>query len=426
MPLYVPPRLSPERLRGALTLALRAVRSLECTRAVRGRHRRLRARQRARARGRHAAVAGAELADAEGRARGRAVVRGSGRGGAARGAAAHGAARRRARGGCDSTSAAITGPIAGRSRRSRTSDASRRASSASWRSPRPAARPGACRCGSTCIRRSGRRCARRWRARSASTKRPCRSGARGWAGRRGSRCATWRPASGRRRALARRRRSRGRRSAACGASRGCAPSGVATELGTVGEAEASWARTAMRAWRCAAWSRRCRRSIGSAGSGCPSTRSASRPRAARCTGWRSPARGSAASASSPAWRRARPTVRWLVRAARPGVTATARARPRRPRGAGTPREAADRRVGRRARHRRRRRHRERHRSASTSTATAARARTRLDVDDVTLDMPAVARQPVGGLRADRRRRDWLARRRAHRALARPSASARRV
>jgi D-alanine-D-alanine ligase len=31
MPLYVPPRLSPERLRGALTLALRAVRSLECT-----------------------------------------------------------------------------------------------------------------------------------------------------------------------------------------------------------------------------------------------------------------------------------------------------------------------------------------------------------------------------------------------------------
>src|SRR5207248_11227183 len=31
MPLYVPPRLSPERLRGALTLALRAARALECT-----------------------------------------------------------------------------------------------------------------------------------------------------------------------------------------------------------------------------------------------------------------------------------------------------------------------------------------------------------------------------------------------------------
>ena len=31
MPLYVPPRLSPERLRGALTLAMRAVRALECT-----------------------------------------------------------------------------------------------------------------------------------------------------------------------------------------------------------------------------------------------------------------------------------------------------------------------------------------------------------------------------------------------------------
>jgi D-alanine-D-alanine ligase len=31
MPLYVPPRLSPERLRGALTLALRATRALECT-----------------------------------------------------------------------------------------------------------------------------------------------------------------------------------------------------------------------------------------------------------------------------------------------------------------------------------------------------------------------------------------------------------
>jgi D-alanine-D-alanine ligase len=31
MPLYVPPRLSPERLRGALTLAMRATRALECT-----------------------------------------------------------------------------------------------------------------------------------------------------------------------------------------------------------------------------------------------------------------------------------------------------------------------------------------------------------------------------------------------------------
>jgi D-alanine-D-alanine ligase len=31
MPLYVPPRLSPERLRGALTLAMRAARALECT-----------------------------------------------------------------------------------------------------------------------------------------------------------------------------------------------------------------------------------------------------------------------------------------------------------------------------------------------------------------------------------------------------------
>jgi len=31
LPLYVPPRLSPERLRGALTLAMRAVRALECT-----------------------------------------------------------------------------------------------------------------------------------------------------------------------------------------------------------------------------------------------------------------------------------------------------------------------------------------------------------------------------------------------------------
>jgi D-alanine-D-alanine ligase len=31
MPMYVPPRLSPERLRGALTLALRAARALECT-----------------------------------------------------------------------------------------------------------------------------------------------------------------------------------------------------------------------------------------------------------------------------------------------------------------------------------------------------------------------------------------------------------
>ena len=31
MPLYVPPRLSAERLRGALTLAMRAVRALECT-----------------------------------------------------------------------------------------------------------------------------------------------------------------------------------------------------------------------------------------------------------------------------------------------------------------------------------------------------------------------------------------------------------
>lgn len=31
MPLYVPPRLSPERLRGALTVALRAARALECT-----------------------------------------------------------------------------------------------------------------------------------------------------------------------------------------------------------------------------------------------------------------------------------------------------------------------------------------------------------------------------------------------------------
>jgi D-alanine-D-alanine ligase len=31
MPLYVPPRLSPERLRGALTLAMRASRALECT-----------------------------------------------------------------------------------------------------------------------------------------------------------------------------------------------------------------------------------------------------------------------------------------------------------------------------------------------------------------------------------------------------------
>src|SRR5262249_25317636 len=30
-PLYVPPRLSPERLGGALTLAMRAVRALECT-----------------------------------------------------------------------------------------------------------------------------------------------------------------------------------------------------------------------------------------------------------------------------------------------------------------------------------------------------------------------------------------------------------
>ncbi|HEX9105305.1 MAG TPA: D-alanine--D-alanine ligase, partial [Polyangia bacterium] len=31
MPLYQPPRLSPERLRGALTLAMRAARALECT-----------------------------------------------------------------------------------------------------------------------------------------------------------------------------------------------------------------------------------------------------------------------------------------------------------------------------------------------------------------------------------------------------------
>jgi D-alanine-D-alanine ligase len=31
MPLYVPPRLSPERLRGALTLAMRAARALECS-----------------------------------------------------------------------------------------------------------------------------------------------------------------------------------------------------------------------------------------------------------------------------------------------------------------------------------------------------------------------------------------------------------
>ena len=31
LPLYVPPRLSPERLRGALTLAMRAARALECT-----------------------------------------------------------------------------------------------------------------------------------------------------------------------------------------------------------------------------------------------------------------------------------------------------------------------------------------------------------------------------------------------------------
>ena len=31
MPLHVPPRLSPERMRGALTLAMRATRALECT-----------------------------------------------------------------------------------------------------------------------------------------------------------------------------------------------------------------------------------------------------------------------------------------------------------------------------------------------------------------------------------------------------------
>jgi len=172
---------------------------------------------------------------------------------------------------------------------------------------------------------------------------------------------------------------------------------VATELGTVGEAEASWvrghARVALR--RVVAtlppehWLGGLGLSVDEIGL---ETEGGALHRLA-FAGARLGGVGELAGVATHA-----PDGAWLVRAARPGVTATARVD-----GDGIAAQARLEKltIGEWAAAR----------GIAVGGATAngtirldvdsdgARATTRLDVDDVTLDMPAVARQPVGGVRA---------------------------